>query len=155
MQPIVTNGVVCFVCRSVCHDREPCKNGWTDRDAIWDVDSGGPKELCIRLGPDPPREEAILRGKMAVVKYRDPQPWAVQKRLYRLGCILWCWVGWVKGTMYYVAVHIGATWRIWLNHPCVAVMRPYVKLLWPVVLRCFRSHHLTCKRKAMTRNVAL
>jgi len=30
-------------------------------------------------------------------------------------------------------VHIGATWRIRLNHPCVAAMRPYVKLLWPLV----------------------
>ena len=26
-------------------------------------------------------------------------------------------------------VHIGATWRIRLNRPCVAAMRPYVKLL--------------------------
>jgi len=26
-------------------------------------------------------------------------------------------------------VHIGANWRIRLNHPCVEVMRPYVKLL--------------------------
>jgi len=30
------------VCRSVCHDREPRKNGWTDRDAVLDGDSGGP-----------------------------------------------------------------------------------------------------------------
>jgi len=30
-------------------------------------------------------------------------------------------------------VHIGATWRIWLNRPCAAAMRPYVKLLWPLV----------------------
>jgi len=30
-------------------------------------------------------------------------------------------------------VHIGATWRIRLNHPCAASMRPYVKLLWPLV----------------------
>jgi len=30
-------------------------------------------------------------------------------------------------------VHIGATWRIWLNCPCAAAMRPYVKLLWPLV----------------------
>ena len=52
--------------------------------------SGGPKELCTRLGPDPPREEAILKGKMAIVKYRDPQPRAVQKWLYRSGCILGC-----------------------------------------------------------------
>ena len=26
-------------------------------------------------------------------------------------------------------VHIGATWRIRLNRPCAAAMRPYVKLL--------------------------
>jgi len=26
-------------------------------------------------------------------------------------------------------VHIGAIWRIRLNRPCVAAMRPYVKLL--------------------------
>jgi len=26
-------------------------------------------------------------------------------------------------------VHNGATWRIRLNRPCVAAMRPYVKLL--------------------------
>jgi len=43
--------VVCLsVCLSVCHDREACKNGWTDQDAVWDVDSDGPKEACIRLG---------------------------------------------------------------------------------------------------------
>ena len=29
-------------------------------------------------------------------------------------------------------VHIGATWRIRLNCPCAAVMRPYVKLLSPL-----------------------
>jgi len=28
-----------------------------------------------------------------------------------------------------VRVHIGATWRIRLNRPCAATMRPYVKLL--------------------------
>jgi len=34
--------------RSVCHNREPSKNGLTDRDAVWVVDSGGPKEPRIR-----------------------------------------------------------------------------------------------------------
>jgi len=28
----------------------PCKNDWTSQDALWDVDSGGPKEPCIRWG---------------------------------------------------------------------------------------------------------
>jgi len=45
---IATDWVVWSVCWSVCHDRKHCKNGRTDRDAIWNVDSGGPKEPCIR-----------------------------------------------------------------------------------------------------------
>jgi len=49
-----------LVCRSVCHTSEPCKNGCTDRDAVWAEDLGGPKEPCIRWGPDPPWEGAIL-----------------------------------------------------------------------------------------------
>jgi len=36
------------VYQSVCHDSEPCKNRGTDRDAVWDVDSGGSKEAHIR-----------------------------------------------------------------------------------------------------------
>jgi len=67
MRPIVTDGVAWSVCLSVgwsfCHNLEPCKNGWTDRDAIWGVDSGWPREPRIRWGPDPPCERAILRGK--------------------------------------------------------------------------------------------
>jgi len=50
MRPIATDGVVWSVCRSVRHDREPCRIGWTDRDAVWDMDSGGPKETCARWG---------------------------------------------------------------------------------------------------------
>ena len=33
----------------------------------------------------------------------------------------------------FYGVYIGAAWRIWLNHPCAAAMRPYVKLRWPFV----------------------
>ena len=29
---------------------------------------------------------------------------------------------------------LGTTWRIWLNHPSVAAMRSYVKLLWLLVV---------------------
>ena len=32
----------------LCHDREPCKNGSTNWDAIWDVDLCKSKEACIR-----------------------------------------------------------------------------------------------------------
>jgi len=61
-----------MVCRSVCNTSEPCKDGCTDRDAVWVKGSGGPKEPCIRWGPDPPWEGVILRGKgHHIVMYRD------------------------------------------------------------------------------------
>jgi len=44
MRPIVTEEVCQSVSLSVCHDRDPCKTGWTNRDALWVVDSGGPKK---------------------------------------------------------------------------------------------------------------
>ena len=44
MRPIATDRVKW----SVGHDHELCNNGWTDRDAVWDENSGGPKEPCIR-----------------------------------------------------------------------------------------------------------
>jgi len=40
---------VCL-CLSIGHNHELCKNGWTDRDAVWSADSDGPKEPCIRWG---------------------------------------------------------------------------------------------------------
>jgi len=55
--------------------------------------------------------------------------------------------GWTQGSMCYMAVHIGATGRIRLNRPCsggpneAVAMRPYVKLLWPVII--FRPHRST------------
>jgi len=45
---VVCRSVCLSVCLSVCHDREPCRNGWTVRYTVWDVDSGGSKEPCIR-----------------------------------------------------------------------------------------------------------
>jgi len=98
--PMVTDGsafffavglpVGLFVCLSVCHDREPCKNGWTDGDAVLLVDSGGPKELCIRWGLRSRHGKGqFWRGKgRPIVRYRE-------------------------------------------YHPCA--MRPFVKLLWPLV----------------------
>jgi len=64
MWPFATDGIAWSVC--VCqffgHVCELCKNGWTDRDADWRVDSGGPKEPIIRWGSDPQEEGAILGG---------------------------------------------------------------------------------------------
>jgi len=41
------------------HNLEPCKNGWTNQDAIWGgVDSW---ENCTWYGPDPLKEGTLLR----------------------------------------------------------------------------------------------
>jgi len=68
--PVVRNRVAWSVSLSihllVCLSHsEPCNNSWTNPDAIWVEDSGGPKAPCIRWGPDPPWEGAILRKKGA------------------------------------------------------------------------------------------
>jgi len=93
MWHIVTDGVAWSVCRSVCHSSEPCKNGWTNRDAFWVVDSGGPKEPCIRWGSSSPGGKWQFWGKKGrpILKYRE-------------------------------------------YHPCVAVMRRFIKLLAPFVV---------------------
>jgi len=48
---------------SVCHDREPCKNRWTNRDAVWGVDLVGPRNHYW-MGSISPRQGAIMRGKV-------------------------------------------------------------------------------------------
>ena len=80
------------VCRSVYLIRAPCKNGWTDRDVVWDVDSDGPKEPCIGWGfRSPTGRGSFGENGRPIVKYRD-----------------YC--------------------------PCATAMRPFVKLLWPLVI---------------------
>ena len=59
------------VCLSVCRDRETYKNSWTDRYAVWDMDSGGRKKHCrsITWGSDTPLEGAILMGDWGIPLY--------------------------------------------------------------------------------------
>jgi len=61
------SSVVCLsVCLSVCHTSEALpKTRWTNWDAIWVKDLGGPREPCIRWGKDLPQWGAIMRGKGA------------------------------------------------------------------------------------------
>jgi len=66
---IVTDRVASSVGRSVCHSRNSCKNGRTDRDAVWAVDSGGPKNHVLDGGSDFPWKGAILEKK-----YRNALP---------------------------------------------------------------------------------
>jgi len=64
MRPIVTDRVVWYVSRSVCHSSEPCKNSWTDRDAVWVEDSAGPKEPCFRWGSRSPMGRGNFEGSL-------------------------------------------------------------------------------------------
>jgi len=61
------------VCWSVCHTSEPCKNGCTDRAAVWVEDLGGPGEPCIRWGSTSPMGRGKFLGENGrpLVKYSD------------------------------------------------------------------------------------
>jgi len=53
MRPIVTNGVASPVCLLEGRSQSwALQNGWTDRDAVLDVDSGGPKNHVLHGGLD-------------------------------------------------------------------------------------------------------
>jgi len=74
-----------------------CKNGWTDRDAIWILGSDWSKESWIRWGSRSPHERGSILGKgMPVLQYGDFLPWAVQKQLNRLVCHLGCGLAWAE-----------------------------------------------------------
>ena len=95
------NSVVCRsvclpVCRSVCHTSEPCKNGSTDRDAVCVVDSGGPREPCIRWGPDPQWEGTFLTGDEAShckVYGHSAVSCAKTAETIEMSYGLWAWMG--------------------------------------------------------------
>ena len=65
------------VWQSVCHNSEPCKNWFNRSRCRLVVDSGGPKEPCIRWGPDPLMGMGNFEGEgAAIVKYGDTLQWA-------------------------------------------------------------------------------
>jgi len=59
--------------------RELCRNGWTDRFAVWFVDSGGPKEAAV---------ESYSPGGASISD--DTLLWPVQKQLNWSICCLSC-----------------------------------------------------------------
>ena len=80
------SSVVCrSVCLSVCHTSEPCKNGCTDRAAVWVEDLGGLWEPHIRWRSRSPMERGKFLGENGrpIVKYRDTLRSSVQRRLNR------------------------------------------------------------------------
>ena len=76
-----------------CDTRQPCKT----HEPVWGVKSCGPKEPCIRWGPDPPlggKEHWGLTDPLyGIVKYGERiwfgdgvKGWALQERLNRSRC---------------------------------------------------------------------
>jgi len=78
-----------MVCLSVCHSREPCRNSWTDQDAIWVEDTVGPREPCIRWRSRSPVGRENFKGEMGRPVWSIATlPWAVQKQLNWSRCHL-------------------------------------------------------------------
>jgi len=60
------SSVVCWsVSHTVCHTREPCKNGRSDQDSVWVEDSGGPREPCVTWGVQIPHGKGQFLGGVA------------------------------------------------------------------------------------------
>jgi len=123
----------------------PEKNGWTDRDAVWVEDLGGPRESCIRWGS----RYFFGRGNFGEKK--------CPLYVWSLFCHEQCknggadrfavWIvdsGWPKKAQVQLYSQGGANvppWEGTLAPPsecdwtiCLSVMRSYVKLLWPLVV---------------------
>jgi len=122
-----------------------CKNGWTDQFAVWVVDLDGPNEA-----------QAELYSPGGANVPDDTLLWAVQKQLNQSICRLGCGLGCAQGSassivfarwhqcaqdQLYSPGGTGAstTWQIPLNRLSVVAMRPYVKLLWPLVIIIFMT----------------
>jgi len=82
------------VCRSVAlvHTSGPCRNVWSNQDAIWVEDSDGPMKPCIRWGSISPDGKGQFWGGKGwpIVKYTDTLRSPVQKQPNRLWCHLDC-----------------------------------------------------------------
>jgi len=71
------------VCLSVCHDREPCINGWT---AVWVVDWWAQECIRWKSMQIPNAKGVILRGKGVVRGFnrpnavsQNPQCWSTEE----------------------------------------------------------------------------
>jgi len=120
MWPTVTD----WLAWSVCHDQEPCKNSWHDRDSIWAVESDGPKELCVRWRSRSPHAkwQFLGRKRRPIIKYRDSLLWVVQKWLNQSRCQSGCALRWVQGSTYQIVCRLAPIsnheWTIHARRRC-------------------------------------
>jgi len=130
----ISQSVCLSVCLSVCHSHEPCKDGWTDRDAIWVVQKRPNQSRCYLGcglgwikdgGPDHPMWRvnfwhawacpATLCRELCKNDWTDRDAvWVANLDEPKKGCVTWG--------------HIGAAWRIRLSHPCVAAMQSFCQI---------------------------
>jgi len=84
----------------------------------------GPRNHVLDGVQIAPCEGAIFGERTCLGMPDNNLLWAVHKWLKHSRCHLGCGLEWAQGSTCYVGVHIGATWRIRLNHPCsVAVQK--------------------------------
>jgi len=95
-------------------------------DNAWFEDSGGPKEPCVRWGVQiPPLEGEVLRGEeRPICKVWEHYVVICAKMDEPIEMPFESWT--LVGPRKHV---LGGGYRLPLNHPCAATMRPVVKLL--------------------------
>jgi len=97
------------------------------------------QQPCIRWGPDPPWEGAILGERGAHCKAWGLSAVGCAKKAEPIDLPFGCRLGCAEGST--SSIVFAATWGIRLNHPSAAAMRPHVKLLRSLV---YQSHpHIT------------
>jgi len=150
MRPTVTDWVAWSVGRSVTL-MSLAKTAKPIKCAVWVVGSDGPKESCVRWGTRSPVGRGNFGIGSSIVKYRE-----LQKRLNRSICHLGCGLGWAERSTSSIIFarrrqctliggHIGATWRIRMNRPFATVMRPYVRLLWLLLIIAVTVRFITTR----------
>ena len=75
------------------------KNGWTDHDASWGAELGGPRNHILDRCSDPSWEGAILRGRAFRKMHDDNLMWAVQKQLNWSRYYLGYGLSWTHGNV--------------------------------------------------------
>jgi len=130
MLPIVTDGVAWSVCLSVglsvCHDREPYKMAEPIVMLFGMLTRVGPRNHVFDGGPDPHMGRGNFEGvkgptrtcpDMSGDRYTESDSAGGSTGMVQMPTGVTRW----RCTL--------TTWRIRLNRPCAAAMRPYVKLL--------------------------
>jgi len=98
MQPVVTDRVVWTAGRSVCLSAcgfvsRSVTLMSTDRDAVWVEDSGGPKEPCVRWGPDLPMGRGIFEGGRGIPLGHSAVICAKTAEPFQMPFVLWARMG--------------------------------------------------------------